>query len=694
MANSETIKTTIDVNINTNGNQAITGAVMNSVLKQMVDSTDAELAKLSEEIGQYEQSSQYIRAYTDNEGKLLWGIKDDGSIEFAKGVPTPIKKYISETSVSRSEYGTYEENADFIRAYVDADNKFLFGIKRDGSIEFAKGVPTPVKKYISEIETNINNSIGYLADFYDATKDEDWISVVVDADGKIIEGTKADGTKEIKKLKVSQSLHLGEKAISDLQKDLASSGFNMQTPMDWSNAKTIKLPIPRYCAKVNINSATGLATTKTDDKKCTLEYWDKSGNYFKKYIILNAQGSSSMAYIEKNQGIDIFNDEACEESCDIIFGNWVAQDSYHLKGYYIDVFRGVANIGYNFAESIIKYMDCRCNRVVLDSSAITMNDSTGDFNVDFGDGALCHPDGFPFELYVNGEYYGLYAWNLKKHRKNYSMNKKDYNATLLDGKIGYNEFFGGNIDWTAFELRNPKDLITMDGSKYDGENPQELIDSTSAKYDSSNSTHVNTAKVKALVVRQSTAMPFIMAENNTERARQIFEQYYDVKAMIAYFIGAQVVYNYDGFWKNWIWSIYGNIAAPNFYDMDSIFGRNWMGTGVVEDSISAICGALENIPSGQLVRLYKAELNEWYQSMRRDGIISVESIMGYVNDWIERVGLDAYKKNLDKWTTIPSYRENKTIEDGSYDDGGFFDSAKRIEKWLIARIEYLDTYFA
>lgn len=49
MAKSETIKTTIDANINTNGNQAITGAVMNSVLKQMVDSTDAQLTELSEE---------------------------------------------------------------------------------------------------------------------------------------------------------------------------------------------------------------------------------------------------------------------------------------------------------------------------------------------------------------------------------------------------------------------------------------------------------------------------------------------------------------------------------------------------------------------------------------------------------------------------------------------------------------------
>lgn len=45
MANFDTIKTAIDANINTNGNQAITGGVMNSILKQMVDSTDSELTE-------------------------------------------------------------------------------------------------------------------------------------------------------------------------------------------------------------------------------------------------------------------------------------------------------------------------------------------------------------------------------------------------------------------------------------------------------------------------------------------------------------------------------------------------------------------------------------------------------------------------------------------------------------------------
>lgn len=60
MANFNTIRTTIDANITHNGNQEITGGVLNSVLTQMVDSTeenfedlrtntDGKLAELSEE---------------------------------------------------------------------------------------------------------------------------------------------------------------------------------------------------------------------------------------------------------------------------------------------------------------------------------------------------------------------------------------------------------------------------------------------------------------------------------------------------------------------------------------------------------------------------------------------------------------------------------------------------------------------
>lgn len=745
-----------------------------------------ETEKKLSELGSYVSNPEYVRAYTDADGRFLWGIKQDGSIEWAKGVPTPVKKYIESLDLENDEEverinqlviglladvkvltdtyhyvsnpewacaivdseerilmgvktdGTFYvpnremyhtiSNPEWLKAVVDADNKILFGIKLDGTCYIPKGISEEARKGLLELTSRIS----FFEDIFSNVDNPEWLQVTTDSEGKILEGISNDGKKYFPKqemlekyndvegrtemtldadgkilsyrdgngvkhetkMSISDKLSLGIGAMSDLQKALREGGFNVDNTIDWSNEKNISLPIPRYCAKVNIISETGLATTKTQDKKCVLQYWDKSGNYFQKYIILNAQGSSSMAYIEKNQSIDVFNDEEREESCEIIFGNWVAQDSFHLKCYYIDVFRGIANVGYNYCEEVIQYLNCRNNRVVLDNSGITKDNSTGNFDIDFGDGALCHPDGFPFEMYVNGEYYGLFAWNLKKHRKNYSMDKKDYTSALLDGVIDQETFFKGVIDWTAFELRNPKDLVTMDGNEYDADtNCNELIDATSDYYDSTNSIHVKTAQIKSIVERQANAIPLIKVESDIEAAKEIYEQYYDVDAMACFFIVSNVIYNHDGFRKNWIWTIYNNVAAPSFYDLDSIFGRSWTGVEVVEDSETTILGCISSsLPTYQLYRLYKVELENMYKELRNNGIISVRKIMTYVNSWISKVGLNSYRKNIEAWPSIPSYRLEKNQPDGSF-DGGFFDSAKRIELWLAKRIAYLDSFF-
>ena len=51
MGRFDATKATIDANIKSNGNQEITGDILNSVMKGMVDATDAELTQLSEEVG-------------------------------------------------------------------------------------------------------------------------------------------------------------------------------------------------------------------------------------------------------------------------------------------------------------------------------------------------------------------------------------------------------------------------------------------------------------------------------------------------------------------------------------------------------------------------------------------------------------------------------------------------------------------
>lgn len=640
--------------------------------------SDVKLTELESDLGTYNEQREYIRVYLDENNVPLFGIKADGSIEWAKGIPTPIKDEFSKVTPFVDEFkGVFKtiSNKEWLYAIVDSEDKILAGIKADGSSYIAKITLPKDKEVIEVVEDK-----------------EQRLELTIDENNKVVAYRKSDGTRHEEKMSIN-NLTLTDKGASDIAKALSRIGFDYEQFTDWSREKKISLPIPRHCAIVNIISETGLATTKTQDKEGVLQFWDKSGNYFQKPIIFNAQGSSSMNYIEKNQSIDIFNDDERSESCEITFGDWVSQDSFHLKCYYIDVFRGLCNIGYNICEEAIKELDSRNNRVKLDNSSITKDNSTGDFAIDFGDNAKCHPDGFPFVMYVNGEYYGLYVWNLKKHRANYSMKKNDYTTALLDGEIDSSTFFGGNIDWTIFELRNPKDLVTMDGKKYDADtNRKELIDESSASYDDSNSVHVKTASVKKLVIRQSNAIAEIANEKDNELAKEKFEQYYDMKAVACYFIMSNVLYHYDGFRKNWIWTIYGNIAAPSFYDMDTLFGRNWKGTGV-ESYTDDILGVSTSIPTGQLMRLYRTEVNAMYKQLRDSKIISLENIMSYVYSWVKRVGIEEYKANIEKWSSIPSYREEKTENDGTY-DGGMFDSPMRIKKWLVGRLALMDNYFA
>lgn len=454
---------------------------------------------------------------------------------------------------------------------------------------------------------------------------------------------------------------------------------------------TLRLPIPRVCAKVNITSSTGLATTKTDNKRCELEYWDKDGNYFKKWIVLNAQGSSSMSYTEKNQSIDLFNDAECTDSFKVQFGDWVEQDSFHLKCYYIDVFRGISNVCYNLVEQGIKQIGCRNSRLAYPNTATTAFGGIGVFKSDFGTGAKCHPDGFPFELYVNGEYYGLFAWNLKKHRDNYAMEKSNASHILLDGVIDSQTIFGGVVDWSQFEIRNPKDLVTTSGEEYDGESPSEIIGVNDTNYDANNEAHLLSAEVKSAIERLSSAKAEIDAIEDIDEARSVFEQYFDPLALNFYFVMAFVTYHYDGFRKNWIWTIYNGIASPSFYDMDSVFGRHWNGTTVVTSSTTSVFDYIDPIWT-TTKRLYFSDMCLMYAALRNSGIVSVENIMREIYKWMERVGIEAYKRNIEQWPNIPSYREAKTQDDGTA-EGGMFDSPERIHKWLELRIALLDTYY-
>ena len=155
-----------------------------------------------------------------------------------------------------------------------------------------------------------------------------------------------------------------------------------------------------------------MPTSKTAEIPAVMEFWDRQGNYFKKDITCSAQGSSSLSYVKKNVKFDFLD-------FDLKIGSWGVQDSFHLKSYYTDFFRGVAVTSYKLWDEIMHTKPYV--REMVDTSAMrTTADGAGnisDLTLQLDTGALCHPDGFPCIVYLNGQFYGVFSWQIKKQRK-------------------------------------------------------------------------------------------------------------------------------------------------------------------------------------------------------------------------------------------------------------------------------------
>ena len=98
-------------------------------------------------------------------------------------------------------------------------------------------------------------------------------------------------------------LNLTDIGMTAFQQALKDAGFQPGGAGDWSVKESMYIPEPRL-AHLNIITNFNLVNlTKTSDVKCVVEFFDGVGNYFKKWIILNAQGRSSMNFLKKDLGL-------------------------------------------------------------------------------------------------------------------------------------------------------------------------------------------------------------------------------------------------------------------------------------------------------------------------------------------------------------------------------------------------------
>lgn len=300
-----------------------------------------------------------------------------------------------------------QENPEYMAVETDAEGKILSSTNADGSHYIHNAKSETIPEEFSHIEDP-----------------EGRTEITTDAEGKILGYRDSEGTRHEHKISASH-INLSDEAATEVSEAFKSAGIKMEYPSDFSKDSHIELPIPRIAAQVRLY-APKLPTTKQDDIAAEIEYNDKDGNYFRKPVILNAQGSSSMGYYVKNMAIDI------NDGSEIKFGDFPTQDSFHLKKYYIDIFRGQCIVGYWLMEQVYKshpigqqypYEYTNLNESTIESS--------GDVKKDFFNGAKCHPDGFPIIIiWVNSETgeetnMGIYSWNLKNPKRFIIVKRKN-----------------------------------------------------------------------------------------------------------------------------------------------------------------------------------------------------------------------------------------------------------------------------
>jgi hypothetical protein len=222
------IKDTVD-GIAISGGASVGSAVTYDNTQSGLDAQNIQNAidELVNNLGHYETHEEWLRVYTDAENKFLWGIRIDGSIDWAVGIPRPIQKKIEEliatdTSIQKSitqlrtelteslnkkiqslkdneiknlqdtkvdkeegksliedevkECFRIIENEEFLKAIVDSDDKVLFGFYR------ATGKP-----YYP------------LNEMYHVIQNEEYFAAWLDANNKILFGIKTDGSTYIAK---------------------------------------------------------------------------------------------------------------------------------------------------------------------------------------------------------------------------------------------------------------------------------------------------------------------------------------------------------------------------------------------------------------------------------------------------------------------------------------------------------------
>ena len=663
------------------------------------------------------ENEEFLKAIVDSEDKILFGFRRD----------------TGEPYYPLNEMYHVIQNEEYFAAWITTDDKVVLGLRRDGEIIGEIHAVNALKQVISQIQSDltslqdkvgtIDTNLKELLDVFSLQENPEYMAVEKDKDGRVLSATNPDGSHyayniksetiptefehiedpegrteittdaedkvmsyrdsqgkkhehsmEVTNLDVS-NLNLQGNSINNIQDALEANGFNVKTPVDWSDylSNDGKSPLhisePR-CARINISGIDSMPTTKTTNAKAYFEMWDMQGNYFKKKVIMNAQGNSTMQYPKKSFACDFFDEDWDGDSFAIKFGDWVPQDSFHFKAQYSDFFKGISIVAYKLVQEVwasrSPIYSNPWKKALLSSINIASgsydSESINDLSLQKDTGAKCIPDAFPCVVYLNGEFYGVFNWALKKHRDNYHLDKSSATNIHIDG--GYQPFLIP-MNWKLVEIRNPKGLLTnvpTDNGfeSYDGDSPKELLGADTEGYDSNNKKHRLSAQVKKSVLEFNSLARELNSMTSENGGEDFLNKHYDIDNLIDFYVLQYVLADEDIAY-NWQWITYDGIKwFVCDYDKDRTFGQffNCPGTRLANQMLNAVDVSSNDYPFKYIYTYHKSEIKQRYNELKDLGLFTPKHLIDLVKNWFDRYSVEDIKLEYKKWNESPSNRDN------------------------------------
>lgn len=385
----------------------------------------------------------------------------------------------------------------------------------------------------------------------------------------------------------------------------ASFNFWLRLKQEDKNA----FPYASYGLPVLELSGSTLGMNKDNNVTLSYKYGDRTGS-----CTLKWQGSSSIAYPKKNYTIKF--DSKFEANT-----GWGEQKKYCLKANYIDFTHARNLVSAKLWGNVVK-------------SRTSANNT---LNALVNAGAV---DGFPICLTINGEYQGLYTFNIPKDGWMFGMGEEASTAqmAILCADAG---------DETGAKVCSFKALATVTEADLEIEYATNEDDTDWIK------TSVNRL-IQACIDSDGTDLDTTIA------------QYLDWESAIDYYIFCLLSRHFDGITKNYLLVTYdGTKWFFSAYDLDSTFGLWFNGSKFTNVYGYDVEGLASQHRIFELIKKYKAEeLKERYRKLvlKTSGALNEESIIETFSNFICKIPKALLDEDIKIWPTLPSTTVNNVSQ--------------------------------